>query len=650
MKRLFQRGLLISSIGCVALGLNFSPLLAETPEASAKGKTAVVGEKKNANKGEKKNANKKASSSSPSGKKIAKVVSGESVKPTDKPTDKTTAKSTVTATSTVHDSLAKHGVPVDITEGHWAQSAVQGLIDRGVIKLAPDARFQGKKAASRYDVAVMLSRALQDIDPEKIKAMSAEDVKLLRRLVADLADEVVVLKNAQDKLLKRDSSIEERFAALEKEQNARLAKIEKEKSPVQFNGDMRFRYQSSRIADNAGGKGLTSRNVNRFRLGGKFAIDETMTGVFRFRIDQNVMRDGDAAAPGASVNATTAGGTTFRTDFLYLDKKNFFGGDWRLGRQLLTLGNGMLLIDWVDGLIYNKNFDKEFTFKAGLLTQNTLAAPRESHGLQANLLSFEYKPAASHSVILSRLQNQSDFDKFGPVACRTSEDWLSLDVKGNFSEKLGYFGTLANYHNGLDGSNTTAAQKPLRGDIENVGYMIGMKYDAAKKFNAGVIMADQRDNFRSFDVLNDIYYLDIPYHPLEDTLTALSLSAANARTNVVEGLYPPSSGSAAPFATPLRPTALDNRSSGAYLGDIHGYKDFQVSSQYFFRPDFSLKLIADFLTPSKGEYNYRDVKALTARLRYKFNPKSHLELRAIHVTSEYGRSADDLRTEFYTKF
>jgi len=330
------------------------------------------------------------------------------------------------------------------------------------------------------------------------------------------------------------------------------------------------------------------------------------------------------------------------------------GGEWTLGRQLGQIGNGMLQIDFYDGLTYTRRFAPEFAIRASAQAQNTVPAAGKSHGLEANTLSVEYNPGASQSVMLSRLSNNSDIDKFGVTVPKTNEEWYSLDLKGNINDRWEYFGVAAVYNNTLDGSNTTAQQQHLRGDRENTGYMFGVKYDQSKKFNVGAVWTEQLNNFRSFDVLNDLYYLDIPCHPLEDALSALALQARSGRTGLMEGILPPTATAAAPLNTPLPVNSAargtDNRPSGAYVGDIHGYRDFQLTTQYFIRSDLSLKVVADWMVPAKSSYLYRDVTAYTSRLRYQYNPKTFLEMRMIRVSSKYSRTVDDVRTEFFMKF
>ncbi|HEY9070244.1 MAG TPA: S-layer homology domain-containing protein [Candidatus Ozemobacteraceae bacterium] len=533
----------------------------------------------------------------------------------------------------------KPGIPKDVPAGHWAREAVDKLIARGVIKLGPDARFNGKKAMSRYEMASLLAKALEGIESGGSKA-TAEDLALVKKLSMELSSEVEVLKQAhaeQDAAMKASiRSFEERLEAVEKKYEARLAGVEKARSPVVFNGDWRYRYQHSQVADNANGKGSTTTNASRVRLGGKVSIDESTFGYFRFRVDQQIRRNADAD------------GTAVTTDYLYLDKKGLLGGDWRFGRQYDTVGNGMLFINFFDGIKYTRSLGDKFDFLGMAVSQttNTGVATR-SHGLNTNLASVIYKPNASHTIQLSHFRQNAERDKFGVIGLQTWEQWLSADLKGSFGCDWKYFGTAAAYRNSLDEGNTVAAQRHLRGDIDNTGYMFGVTYDRPQKYSLGTLWAEHLDNFRAIDVLPDVFYLGIPSSPLEDVFNALAVTAANARTGRNETILPVNAAAAAPFASPIGRVG-DNRP--AALQDIHGYRDLQVNGKYHFRDDLALLLNYNVLTPARSGYNYADVKSLTARLRYAYNAKTNIELRGIHATSDYGRRVNDIRTEFYMKY
>ena len=48
----------------------------------------------------------------------------------------------------------------DVPPDHWAYDAVQELVDAGIIQGYPDGTFGGKRAMTRYEFALALSRAI----------------------------------------------------------------------------------------------------------------------------------------------------------------------------------------------------------------------------------------------------------------------------------------------------------------------------------------------------------------------------------------------------------------------------------------------------------------------------------------------------------
>lgn len=537
----------------------------------------------------------------------------------------------------------------DVKPSHWAREDVEKLVGRGVLKLYPDQAFRGDQHVKRYEMAAALARLIQDIEEKKITSVPGEDVAHLRNLLKEMTSELANLSQKQEVLAVKEEATEERVAVLEKKTESRLEKLEK-KIPLELSGDFRYRYGHSWIEDNEGGRGSTTNNANRFRLYAKYKVDPTLTLVARWRGDQPVRRGADAD-----------GVTTFRMDLLYLDKKDFLGGDWRMGRQKFRLGNGMVYMGYLDGFRYNRTFSDQWGIVGVVAAENTVEKEKtKSHGWNANILGLEYKPTRNHSILLSSLVNNAEIDKYGVVpqddpktkrkTPATKEGWISLDLVGTFTPKLNYFGTMAAYRNQLDENNTKDDQKHLRGDIENLGYMMGLNYKASKKWTMGTLFALQEDNFRPLFSYSDFLYArDSNYCPLEEACNALSLSAVNARTNAAETIFPPNAKTAFPAATPLARIG-EVRGTGSSLADIHGYKDFQVSGNYSLSKDLDLKLIGNWLTPAKSAYNYRDISSVAFRLWYRYNPKTNLELKGLRVTSDYGRSASDIRTELFIRY
>lgn len=434
-----------------------------------------------------------------------------------------------------------------------------------------------------------------------------------------------------------EKSQEDRYLELRQELDELKKQYESEKKdriPVKISGDFRFRYRTTGIYDEAGGTGTTHRYFNRIRVNGEVPFDDSMYGFFRICSEQPTRRLGDSAG-GNSLN----NGTTFRTQYLYINKKDFLGGDWRLGRQYGRIGNAVLFIDFYDGVTYTRKINDKTSFKGLLISQNTSRTDASSFALNSSVISVEHALSEKDTVSLSGFRNDSRKNKYGVINPETVEKWYSIDFRGSFRPGWKYYATAALYRNKIGECDVPPAMHYLRGDTNNECFVLNLEYEQAGKFDAALLWARQSDNFRAFDVLNDLYYLESAYHPLEDALNALSLSANNGRTGKVETVQP------APVSR-----AGEFRPSGAYLQDIHGYSDIKISGGYHFTSSLKLVLTADFLKPVRSSYGYRDITAITCRFRYKYDKKTTIELRGIKVSSDYGRTGTDIRSELYIKF
>lgn len=129
-------------------------------------------------------------------------------------------------------------VPVD----HWAYEAVSQLQSDGIVIGYPDGTFSGKRAMTRYEFALALSRAIpviadrakspstpsgapgvskaevqQMIDDNKPKPTNSADVDSLKKLVNEFKDELSGMGVDLDALKRDVASLEERVAAIEAE-------------------------------------------------------------------------------------------------------------------------------------------------------------------------------------------------------------------------------------------------------------------------------------------------------------------------------------------------------------------------------------------------------------------------------------------------
>ncbi len=114
---------------------------------------------------------------------------------------------------------------VDVPSGHWAEDAVQKLVDSGMIKGYPDGTFKGDRNLSRYEYALVVERMMNLIDKtyctkSECKDASGQTVSLapedleevktiIKKLAAEFKDEIAALKVKIDENSTKIAALEE---------------------------------------------------------------------------------------------------------------------------------------------------------------------------------------------------------------------------------------------------------------------------------------------------------------------------------------------------------------------------------------------------------------------------------------------------------
>ena len=115
----------------------------------------------------------------------------------------------------------------DVPADHWAYDAVAQLANDGVITGYADSTFKGDRKTTRYEMAVMVARAMANSNGATV---SGNDKALLDKLAAEFGEELNNL-------------------------GVRVANREKNADKVKWNGEARYTYTSER-KENVGGEVL----------------------------------------------------------------------------------------------------------------------------------------------------------------------------------------------------------------------------------------------------------------------------------------------------------------------------------------------------------------------------------------------------------
>lgn len=103
----------------------------------------------------------------------------------------------------------------DVKDDHWAKDAVAALAAKGLLEGYPDGTFKGDRAASRWEVAMIVARLLAKMEQAHATFATKAELEELRKLVNALKDEldalgvrVTNLEGNVDRLDKRVTELE----------------------------------------------------------------------------------------------------------------------------------------------------------------------------------------------------------------------------------------------------------------------------------------------------------------------------------------------------------------------------------------------------------------------------------------------------------
>ncbi len=146
----------------------------------------------------------------------------------------------------------------DVPMNHWAYDAVAQLAANGIVVGYPDGAYKGPQAATRYELAAVVARALANVDMNKA---SKQDLEMLKKLVVEFKSELDALGVKVDKL------------------DARVALLEERIGGWKFSGNFRFTAKWSDDADyNPWGVDQDSNwSVDRFRWNIVKYVDDKVT-------------------------------------------------------------------------------------------------------------------------------------------------------------------------------------------------------------------------------------------------------------------------------------------------------------------------------------------------------------------------------------
>ncbi|MFN8612304.1 MAG: S-layer homology domain-containing protein [Vulcanimicrobiota bacterium] len=137
------------------------------------------------------------------------------------------------------------GAPLfpDVKDEHWAKDAVAKLAAQGLLEGYPDGTFKGDRAATRWEVAMIVARLLAKMEQAHATFATKAELDEVRKLAAALKDEL-------DALGVRVTNLEESVDRLDK----RVTELER----ITFYGYVDTRMTTVTLQNNGGLSNMTS--------------------------------------------------------------------------------------------------------------------------------------------------------------------------------------------------------------------------------------------------------------------------------------------------------------------------------------------------------------------------------------------------------
>lgn len=205
----------------------------------------------------------------------------------------------------------------DVPAKHWSYDAVSYLAQAGIIDGYGDNTFQGDKTLTRYEMAEIVYKAMQN----QSKANIAQ-----KALIDKLGAEYALEMNKIDKI------------------DTRLTKVEQNQSNIKFSGSLLVQ-QKWKSMDNVATKKGSNTEQSWFRMNGTAKIDENTTIGMRL---VNIAPTKDNFRAANAIAAGTYGSSSSNTYGAEVDR---FFATTKLGAVKATLGRQALDLDKEDILV-----------------------------------------------------------------------------------------------------------------------------------------------------------------------------------------------------------------------------------------------------------------------------------------------------------
>ncbi len=222
----------------------------------------------------------------------------------------------------------------DLKPGHWAYDAVKRLVDKGIMTGLPDNSFRGQKNVTRYEVAVCLSRTL-----EQVGEMAPADRTEVDRLVEEFLDELAMLGVRVAVMEDEIQSVSDNLTLLKQQERSDT----KTSGRIKISGDSWLHMDNLKYENDT-----TDDNINTYYqigLNVRASVDDDIDTFVRIVNEELVGNELGEDIQGSTVDI----------DLAYVNMMNFFDvGDIRIGRQFVKVGHSIVLDNKLDAITVSR--------------------------------------------------------------------------------------------------------------------------------------------------------------------------------------------------------------------------------------------------------------------------------------------------------
>ncbi|MDD2714313.1 MAG: S-layer homology domain-containing protein [Candidatus Wallbacteria bacterium] len=384
----------------------------------------------------------------------------------------------------------------DIPKNHWAVQAVSELSERGIITGFPNGTFQGGKTVTRYDLAVVIARLVENLHttPGLKAKLGKADLSSIKKLTVEFADELSLLGVKASSLENDMKTVKDDMTVLKddlttlKAGNAGFGNLNISGNIFTWNENLDY------------GESSVGSDMNLAYTFSELCLIMDMDITPDVYLASHFEKFGYWNTSGGDWTSgrLTGAGLNFnqdsdlRTYYSYVGVKDFFGwaDDMKFGRQHFTIGQGLLIKGMGDGILAEKKISEHDTtvtvagVKSDSADTGSLGVSNDNAGIDLIYTDWYFNLNDVQAELY--LVNQRDpLSGTGAGFCDATvpwkhvhrKNWCGLSLSGKPAESLELFGEYSRLRwdedVDIDGNGSTESGDP--------GYLLGLKWDADKK-------------------------------------------------------------------------------------------------------------------------------------------------------------------------